>query len=79
MCLTLSSEELSTELNKGAAITREYNSAKEVASSFSSFSLTSNDKEEVPQLVSKRRMVVDPVLVLNLDSEDSNDLGSDQL
>ncbi|GFS36783.1 hypothetical protein Acr_00g0048010 [Actinidia rufa] len=49
------SKELSTKLDKGVAIAREYDSAKEVASCLSSFASTS-DEEEVPQLVIKRRL-----------------------
>ena len=42
-------------------------------------SSTSDDEKEVPQLVRRRRRVVDPVLVLSLNLEDSKDLSSDQL
>ena len=44
----LSLEELTVELDKGVAIARRYDSAKEVASIFSSSSSTSDDDEKVP-------------------------------
>ncbi|GFZ19878.1 hypothetical protein Acr_28g0005830 [Actinidia rufa] len=75
----LSLIKLSAKLNEGVAIAREYDSAEEVPLSSSSSSLTNDDKKEVPQLVRRRRWVVDPILVLSLNSKDSNNLSSDQL
>ena len=58
---------------------RKYDSTKKVTLSFSSFSSTSENDDEVPQLMRRRQRVVDLVLVLRSNLEDSNNLSSDQL